>query len=637
MTDPQNKPTSQEEPGTRRRRWFRLGLRRATAVVWPRVAVPVVVILAFLAGLHLGAPGQTLVTDHGHEGQEAAKDTVWTCSMHPQFKLPAPGQCPICAMDLIPLVATDGDAEIDTRVSLSERAKTLAQVRTVPVRRAETGVEVRLLGRLESDETRERTVTPWTAGRIDRLLVNNVGAGVGPGQVIAHLFSPEVYAAHQDLIQAKRQRASLREGLAGAQTAASAALEAARTRLVLLGVSSEDIDQMERADTPWRYVKIRSDFGGTVLELHVAQGAYVAAGSPLFRLADLSRLWVQLDAYENDLSRIAPKQDVTLRVDSFPGEVFQGKIAFIDRVVDPRMRTTRVRVEVTNKDGRLRPGMFAQAVIDAPAAKASASPLVIPDTAPLFTGMRSVVYVEVPGERPTYEAREVRLGPRAGNLYPVVSGLEDGEQVVIQGAFRLDSDLQIRGGRSMMTLDDDRKRAAESAIEVPEVFLRGMAPTVEAYLALHVALSRDDLDKAREAYRALGEKASSFRPRGPEDGVRVWTELGAGVTQDALQGAKAENLDAARRLFESVSDRLIQAVRRFGNPWKDPIRLAFCPMAAGSKGAFWLQKANEIENPYFGASMFACGEVRASLGPGQRIVPDATGKPQPSKPAAHNH
>jgi Cu(I)/Ag(I) efflux system membrane fusion protein len=637
MTDPQNRPTSQEEPGTRRRRWFRLGLRRAAAVVWPRIAVPVVVILAFLAGLRLGTPAQPHATEHGQDGKEASKDTVWTCSMHPQFKLPAPGQCPICAMDLIPLVATDGDAETDTRVSLSERAKKLAQVRTAPVRRAETGVEVRLLGRLESDETRERTVTPWTAGRIDRLLVNNVGASVGPGQVIAHLFSPEVYAAHQDLIQAKRQRASLSEGLPGAQTAASAALEASRTRLVLLGVASEDIAQMERADTPWRYVKIRSDFGGTVLELHVAQGAYVAAGSPLFRLVDLSRLWVQLDAYETDLSRIAPKQDVTLRVDSLPGEVFQGKIAFIDRVVDPRVRTARVRVEVTNKDGRLRPGMFAQAVIDAPAAKSSASPLVIPDTAPLFTGMRSVVYVEVPDEeRPTYEAREVRLGPRAGNLYPVVSGLEEGERVVIQGAFRLDSDLQIRGGRSMMTLDDDRKRAAESAIEVPEVFLRGMAPTVEAYLALQVALSRDDLDKVREAYRALGEQASSFRPRGPEDGVRVWAELGAGVTQEALQGAKAENLDTARRLFESVSDRLIRAMRRFGNPLKDPIRLAFCPMAAGSKGAFWLQKASEIENPYFGASMFACGEVRASLVPGQRIVPDA-GKPQPSKPAAHDH
>jgi len=656
MSDSQNRPTetplnapldaSPDGPETRMRRWFRpgyrpklrQGLRKAAALVWPRVAVLIAVILAFLAGLRLGAPAQTHPTQQGHEGQHATKDTVWTCSMHPQFKLPEPGQCPICAMDLIPLVASDEDAEKVTQVSLSERAKILAQVRTTPVRRAETGVEVRLLGRLESDETRERTVTPWTAGRIDRLLVNNVGAGVGPGQVIAHLFSPEVYSAHQDLIQAKRQRASLREGLAGAQTAASAALEAARTRLVLLGVSSEDIDQMERADAPWRYVKIRSDFGGTVLELHVAQGAYVAAGSPLFRLADLSRLWVQLDAYENDLSSIAPKQDVTLRVDAFPGEIFQGKIAFIDRVVDPRMRTARVRVEVANKDGRLRPGMFAQAVIDAPAAKSSASPLVIPDTAPLFTGMRSVVYVEVPGERPTYEAREVRLGPRAGNLYPVVSGLEEGDQVVVQGAFRLDSDLQIRGGRSMMTLDDDRKRAAERAIEVPEAFLQGMAPTVEAYLALHVALSRDDLDKAREAYRALGEKASSFRPRGPEEGMRVWTELGAGVTQDALQGAKAEDLDTARRLFESVSDRLIQAMWRFGNPLKDPIRFAFCPMAAGSKGAFWLQKASEIENPYFGASMFACGEVRVSLGPGQRIVPDAAGKtPKPSKPTEHNH
>jgi membrane fusion protein, copper/silver efflux system len=610
--------------------------------VWgPRVGVSVLLVLAFTVGLQFGSPEASESDAAGHESHGSeTKATIWTCSMHPQIKLPEPGQCPICGMDLIPAGGGDDSDSSDTTISLSERAKTLAEVRTAPVRRADTSVEVKLLGRLEYDETRERTVTPWTAGRIDRLFVSNVGAGVDPGQVIAHLYSPEVYAAHQDLIQAKRQVSTLSSGIPSAQSAAKAAMDAARNRLMLLGVSDDDLDKMARADSPWRTVKIRSNYGGTVLELLVHQGAYVNAGTPLFRVADLSRLWVQLDAYENDLARIKLKQEVELRIETFPGELFKGKVSFVDPVVDPRMRTARVRVEVANKGGRLRPGMFAEAVLDAAETKSETLPLVIPATAPLFTGTRSVVYVEVPGkERPTYEAREIRLGPRAGDLYPVVSGLEEGESVVVRGAFRLDSDLQIRGGRSMMTMDDDVSRAAMAPIDVPEAFLQGMAPTLESYLGLHVALSKDDLDAARKAFGDIAKSATSFNPRGPEPARKFWKELGPALAQEALGGQKAEDIEAARRAFESVSRRMIQTVQRFGNPGKEAIRLSFCPMAAGSKGAFWLQRADSIENPYFGASMFTCGDVRETAEHGKRISPHALHgkKPAAKAPAGHNH
>jgi Cu(I)/Ag(I) efflux system membrane fusion protein len=542
-------------------------------------------------------------------------------------------------MDLIPAGGGD-DSASDTTISLSERAKKLAEVQTTAVRRAETAVEVKLLGRLEYDETRERTITPYTAGRIERLFVSNVGAGVGPGQVIADLYSPEIYSAHQDLIEAKRQVTTLGNGIPASQSAAKAAMEAARNRLMLLGVTNEDLDKMEKSDSPWRTVKIRSNYGGTVLELLVHQGAYVNAGTPLFRIADLSRLWVQLDAYENDLASVKVKQEVTLRVESFPGELFKGKVAFIDPVVDPRMRTARVRVEITNKDGRLRPGMFAEAVLDAATAKAGNLPLVIPASAPLFTGTRSVVYVEVPDqERPTYEAREVRLGPRAGDLYPVVSGLEESDRVVVQGAFRLDSDLQIRGGHSMMTMPDDVSRAAMQPIDVPKAFLHGLEPVLESYLTLQRGLSKDDLDAARKAFADIASRASSFQPRGPEEARKVWTGLGGAISQSALSGKKAEDIEAARRIFEAVSGKVIMAVQRFGNPMSEPLRLVFCPMASGSKGAFWLQRAESIENPYFGASMFACGEVRESVEHGKTMSPHATHKKgeRAGPPAGHNH
>jgi Cu(I)/Ag(I) efflux system membrane fusion protein len=251
-----------------------------------------------------------------------------------------------------------------------------------------------------------------------------------------------------------------------------------------------------------------------------------------------------------------------------------------------------------------------------------------------------VVYVEVLGkERPTYEAREVRLGPRAGEFYPVVSGLEENERVVIRGAFRLDSDLQLRGGHSMMARDDDRARAAAAPIDVPEAFHRGLAPVLEGYLALHVALSKDDLEGAREAYSGLAKTVSSFRPRGPEAARKLWSELGADLAQDVLLGGKAKDLENARRYLESVSTRVIQLVQRLGNPLPEPIRLAYCPMAAGSKGAFWLQKAESIENPYFGASMFKCGEVRESVPSGKHLDSSVARSHdvKAAAPAAHEH
>ncbi len=604
-----------------------------------RIGVVVLIALAFSIGTKIGGPESPA----GNAKDESAADdkaTTWTCSMHPQIKLPEPGQCPICGMDLIPLGNESADESSDTTITLSPRAQKLAEVRTAVVRRAETAVEVKLLGRLEFDETRERTVTPWTAGRIERLFVSNKGARVGSRQVIAHLYSPEMYAAHQDLIQAKRQSAALGNGIPVARSAAKSALEAAKNRLILLGVTKKDLAKMEQARSPWRTVKIRSSYSGTVLELMVHQGAYVNAGTPLFRIANLSRLWVQLDAYESDLALIKLKQEVSLAVEAFPGEIFKGKVSFIDPVVDPRMRTARVRVQVSNKDGRLRPGMFAEAVLDAAGAKRGALPVVIPATAPLFTGTRSVVYVEVPGkERPTYEAREVRLGPRAGDLYPVVSGLAEDDRVVVQGAFRLDSDLQVRGGRSMMTMADDVARAATEPIEVPAAFLRGLAPVLKSYLALHVALSKDQLEPARKAFGEVATSASSFQPRSPKAGRTLWKTLGSALEQQALAGKKAENLEAARRLFESISRRMIEVVQRFGNPLPETVRLSFCPMASGSKGAFWLQQAESIENPYFGATMFACGDVRESVGPGKRITPHATHrkKPKGAAPAGHQH
>jgi Cu(I)/Ag(I) efflux system membrane fusion protein len=224
---------------------------------------------------------------------------------------------------------------------------------------------------------------------------------------------------------------------------------------------------MERAEKPSERARIRTPFGGTVIERLATQGSYVETGTGLYRVADLSTLWVQLDAYESDLSVLKAGQEVRLRVEALPGEVFEGRVTFLDPVLDPKTRTARVRVEVKNRDRRLLPGMFVEASVQSGGARLTAheAPLVIPATAPLFTGRRSVVYVELEdAEEPTYEARVVTLGPRMGELYPVLTGLEEGERVVVHGAFAIDADLQIRGGDSMMNLPADDDAAGDNSM-----------------------------------------------------------------------------------------------------------------------------------------------------------------------------
>lgn len=462
-----------------------------------RLGVVAVVAFAFTLGLCLASGGDA----HRPAGSgdsdaasaaPAARPAVWTCPMHAQIRKPGPGACPLCGMDLIEVEAASGDGEgesdgdRDERITLNDRAKTLARIRTEPVRAMGAGEgagerELRLLGRIAYDESRVRTVTSWIGGRIDQLRVATTGRTISAQQTIARLYSPEIYAAHSDLIQARKHA----ERLAGpvdsadstdsagpgdsagsvngaARRAAEAALAAAEQRLRLLGVPERDIVNMRAADSPARHIWIRTPFAGTVIERLVNEGNYVEAGAPLYRVVDLSRVWVQLDAYETDLPMLALGNRVSLSVVGLPDRVFTGQVSFIDPVVDMGTRTVELRVEVSNKDRALRPGMFAEAVLHSEGA--SATRLVIPRTAPLFTGVRSLVYVEIAdAERPTYEAREVLLGPRTGEFYPVLDGLAEGERVVVRGAFVIDADLQIRGGASMMSRDDDvvRERAAD--------------------------------------------------------------------------------------------------------------------------------------------------------------------------------
>ena len=416
------------------------------------LAIALGVVAVFLMG-RLSVGPQAIEEDGHDHASDVAKAEVWTCSMHPQIKLPKAGKCPICFMDLIPVDSGGGDDVGIRELSVSENAARLMEIETVPVERRSVTSEIRMVGKVAYDETRVSHISAWVPGRLDRLFVDTTGVAVRRGEPLVSLYSPELLSAQEELLQALQATRQLgASDMSIARQSTEATVAAVREKLRLWGLTPGQIAQIEERGTADDRVTIHAPSGGIVVHKDVQEGMYVETGSRIYTIADLSRVWVNLDAYESDLAWLQNGQEVEFTTEAYAGEVFRGTISFIQPVLDEKTRTVAVRVALPNADGRLKPGMFVRGVVQAELTTADELPLVIPATAPLLTGKRAVVYVAIPDkDRPTYEGREVVLGPRVGEHYIVTDGLREGDRVVTRGAFKIDAELQIRAKPSMMS------------------------------------------------------------------------------------------------------------------------------------------------------------------------------------------
>ncbi len=388
----------------------------------------------------------TMLADNGAE-----QATVWTCSMHPQIRMPEAGACPICGMDLIPATVSVDDGG-ERSIVLGENARRLASVQVTPVERHVVTREVRMVGLVEYDETKQRNINAWFPGRIEKLFVNFTGVTVKKGEPMTEIYSPELISAQEELLQALVSRDELRASrLAVVRESAETTIAAARDKLRLWGITKKQIAKLEKTGVIRESITIYSPLEGVVITRNRTEGDYVKSGTRIFTLADLSTVWLSLDAYESDLNHLRLKQEVTFTTNTYPGETFVGQITFIDPTLNPKSRTVRARVEVNNENGRLKPGMFAHAIAYSDIETAeSGIPLVIPASAPLITGKRALVYVQDANKPSSFSGREVVLGARSANMYIVKEGLEEGELIVTKGAFKIDAAMQIQAKPSMM-------------------------------------------------------------------------------------------------------------------------------------------------------------------------------------------
>jgi len=557
-------------------------------------------------------------TDHNHDAVTETNQML-TCSMHPQIMQPEAGDCPICGMDLIPSEAgADGLAADEFK--LSENAMALANIQTTVVGKGNAeGNTIKLSGKIAENEEANAVQVSYFSGRIERLNVSFTGEEVRKGQLLATIYSPELYAAQQELITA----ASLKESQ-------PALYKAVRNKLKLWKLSENQINQIEETGKVKENFPVYATVSGTVTEKLVEQGDYIKQGQPLLKIANLNTVWGNFDVYENQIDRFKKGQEVMVTTNAYPNKEFKSKVDFIDPALNTKTRTVTLRVVLNNKDDVFKPGMFVTANIEGVKNK-NKEALSIPASAVLWTGERSVVYLKTNPDQPVFEMREVTLGNQIGNEYEVVKGLFAGNEIVTNGAFTVDAAAQLQGKKSMMNKDGGKVMTGHEGhlgmdnnasnkqtdhtnmnerLEVSEKFQQQLNSVYNEYINLKDALVKEDSKGASESVKSLLNNLTrvDMKLLSNNKAHNHWMSLEKEIKSSATSISETSDIKAQRDHFKHLSSHLINAVQLFGV--NEKVYLEFCPMADNNKGAFWLSKEEKVINPYFGDAMLTCGEVK---------------------------
>ena len=723
---------------------------------WTRWSVISVLIGIFIAGLVIGL---LLRSGGGPVEMTVSTDSpdsdilFWTCSMHLQIKQKETGRCPICDMDLTPMREEAGGGE-KASLRLGERARHLASVRTLPVIYRELEKSVYTVGKIAYDESRVAHVTAWVSGRIVDLYVNFTGTIIKKGEGLLSMYSPDLLSVQEEYLLAywgleQQKMTAIPETITSSKTL----LENTRQRLRLWGITEEQIKELERTQDPQINVTIHAPIGGTIIHKNAFEGKYFETGEMLFTIADLNRVWLYLDIYEYDIPWIRYGQDIEVITESYPGVTFLGLVVFIDPFLNERTRTVKVRINMDNHDGKLKPGMYVDAklkaklggegviidsellgkfmcpmdpeiisdneencvVCDMPleliggggridilipgliqshydcpmkcVGSASDEPgncpkckkilikyvgdkiqggdivyvcsehievqsglpgicpscqrnlkksnekevgvLAVPHSAVLFTGKRNIVYIEK--EEGNYVLREVVLGPKADEYYPVIDGLNVGEKIVIEGNFLIDSQMQILGKPSLLfqegsaldkpTAEKNEEQRDEgrrsTAYIIDESVLKQMKQVtgdiLDNYYRVAARLANDStegVDGNLELIINNSKKIKNMESGIPESSLERLSEITWNI-EDYATEMKGIGLEEARKKFNGLSQSMINYFKEvYGKiNGAEKIYVYYCPMADAS----WLQKEEETRNPYYGTSMLKCGTVKEEI------------------------
>ncbi len=636
---------------------LRIGMR-AGAVV--SVAVLVIFLLGvaqrtgwLTADGFSGGPSQS-VTEAGD-----GEDKRYICPMMCTPPSTEPGRCPVCGMELVE--ATGGGGGDGISVTIEPSARRLVGIQTAMSKLGEVQRTIRTIGSIDFDESQLSTISAYVDGRLEKMYANYAGVKVRQGDDLALIYSPQLYTAQTEFITSLRS-----DGRIGRFDFNGGDLnDMAREKLAEFGMTQAQIDELAKSGKPQSRIRIKSPQSGTVIEKSAVEGDYVETGQKLYRVADLSSVWLMLDLFPDDASAVRFGQQVEAEIQSIPGEVFTGRVAFIDPTVNAKTRTVRVRVEIMNFDGKLRPGDYATARVTVPAIPTSQvydpalankyiSPMhpqvirdapgqcplcdmdlvptsqlgfapaplpmqqvvTVPRDAVLLAGESSVIYVETDPGR--FEIRRVTVGPMNRQEAVIVEGLAAGETVATGGNFLIDSQMQLAGNPSLL----DPTKAPRYA--------PGPLPLPQSSPVMLTSAAGSTLDRTYDAYFEIQSAMAADQTPPPAQlntliaGLRE-LEMSAGVPDEAQRrfatarraAARMDgSLQTDREAYRGVSHALLRAATVARGP-KTAMKLThyYCPMVPGG-GGDWLQANDQLRNPYWGSQMLRCGEVVGEMGSG---------------------
>ena len=565
----------------------------------------IILIIIITAAISLGVGYLLFSSKKGPTATEEAPSSleVYTCSMHPQIRQNKPGKCPLCGMNLEVIKSSQNDMVLE----MSKNAVKLANIQTVEVG-LNTGEEkvVTLSGKIKADERLASSLVSHIPGRIEQLFVSFTGERVKKGQQLATLYSPEVVSAQGELIEALKWKDN-KPNL----------LEAARKKLRNWKVPDTVIEQIEQTGKLQTSIPVLADQNGIIINRRVAVGDYVKAGTVMFDVTRLDRLWVLFDAYEEDLASIRLGDRVEYIVSAVPDRKFTARISFIDPLINPQTRVATLRAEVSNTQGLLKPEMFVRGVVKT-RSQANKGSLAVPKTAVLWTGPRSVVYVQQDNtEVPSFEFREVEIGEAIGDQYQIHAGLERGERVVVNGAFVIDAAAQLNNMASMMNrqvrLTGQTDQTPDYQEQTPERFQSLLSDLVFAYVAIKDALVQSNpgvAAKATTTFSQVCKQLDADLLKG--EALTYWKKQHKGLKAHSRNLNSSKDIEEQRKQFEQITEVLVKVVRAFGTN-QGRLYLQYCPMAFNDQGAYWLSMDSEIRNPYFGDEMLTCGITKDSF------------------------
>ncbi len=658
---------------------------RGAARIWVGLAIAALVAIAVLTlwpETDTGGGSAAPQADATGETHEHGSGQLYTCGMHPQVLSETPGTCPICGMnltpvkvetgttrkakasaggerkvkywrapmdpnfvsdrpgkspmgmDLIPVYEDESAAGDDVAITISPVVVQNMGVRTAPVERKPIVRTVRTVGSIDYDEQMVRDVTTKFDGWIEELFADYTGQQIEKGKPLFSVYSPQIYSSQEEYLLAMRNKDSvMSETLPEAARDMRSLAQSARLRLELFDIGDQEIDELARRGKPSRTVTIRSPHTGIIVEKMARDGMQIRPGMKLYTIADLSRVWVYVDIYENEVAFVKVGQDATMELSYLPGKRVQGKVVYVYPTVDTKTRTVKVRLEFDNPHLELKPGMFADVQLKADLGREG---LQVPRSAVIDTGKRQVAFVALGEGR--FEPRSIRTGVSLSEDYiEVLDGLGGGELVVTSGQFLLDSESKLReavlkmieqkrgGAATVVTeavgskeqpADAHDEHAHAVAVETPSIGsasdLAGFAePVIERYLDLQQVLSQDDHERVDTAVRALKEPLDKFMAGAEGEGRgRQASREHATAAREALDLMQDRSLDTVRAHFSDLSEQITGLIALVGPANIKTQLFAFhCPMA----GSGWVQRDERPRNPYYGFSMHQCGDAVSLL------------------------